>query len=261
MVGLGIGYSRGGNAWFENFSTIESSTGSATVTANSTAHTKGSWVQIIASNSEETSAVLLVVSGVSTAATDTATLVDIGVGSSGSETVIAENIAIGGNANVAQLIPLRVPSGSRIAARIQSKVSGGKTATVALRTHQVGNIGSVPFSVDVLGTSTVTSEGTPLTTSYTEVVASTSKDYRAICIVESLSTTTASNAAIDITVGVGVSGSEVEICKKIVGTNTSEQIISFAQALPVSGVYVPAGSRLAAKTSTSACDVTIIGVP
>lgn len=261
MVGLGLGYSRGEPAWFENFSTVESSTGSATVTANSTAHTKGSWAQIIASNSEETSVVLLQVTGVSTASTDTATLLDIGVGSSGSETVIAENIAVGGASNVSQVIPLRVPSGSRIAARIQSKVSGGKTATVALTTYRVGNPGSVPFSVDVLGTSTVTSEGTPLTTSYTEVVASTSKDYRAICIVESLTTTTASNFAITTSVGVGASGSEVEIYKKSSGTNTAEQIVSFSLNLAVSGVYVPAGSRLAAKTSTGVLDVTIIGVP
>ncbi len=91
------------------------------ITASSTANAKGSWIQLIASTSKKTVAILC-----GFAAPNANSLLDIGTGTAGSETVLVANIQSPSNNQNSPLllIALRVPSGTRIAARSQIGTSG-----------------------------------------------------------------------------------------------------------------------------------------
>ncbi len=98
-----------------------------TITASSTANTKGSWIQLIASTSKKTVAILC-----GFAAPNANSLLDVGTGAAGSEVVLLANINVPSNnaASPLLLIALRVPSGTRIAAR--SQISNGAAASLKL---------------------------------------------------------------------------------------------------------------------------------
>lgn len=239
-----------------------------TVTANSTAHTKGSWTQIIASTAEAATLLVVTVSGVASAGVNTATLLDIAVGGAGSESAIVSNIPIGGavgglGAGYTIPLPVAVASGARISARIQSVVTGGKTATVSIAAVKGGPI-TPPASLTVIGASTGTSAGTNAGTAWTEITASTAAAYRYLVIVPSLASDTVSSASTAIQLGSGAASSEVEFGSLVVTTTTSEQIHAstgypaWHQTAIKTGVA--AGTRLVVKRATAACDVALIGV-
>jgi hypothetical protein len=261
-------------SWFEEVSAkpVDASS-TVTVTANSSAHTKGAWSELVASTSANAS-YLIVSVDLSAAATDTASLIDIGTGASGSEAALIPNVAAGGAETATTRcpfafgVPIKIPSGTRLSARIQSVVTGGKTAAVRVITFDMGDYAHAPTSVDVLGTSTATSEGTPMTGAsgtYAEVVASTSNAYKAIVLVPSTSATSISNIAATFTLGVGASGSEVESGACIAHYTGNEEVGVTALCPPIMAASVPAGSRLAVKhdiaASSSFYDVTLIGIP
>lgn len=251
--------------WYTGITTLATSSGSVTVTADTAAHTKGAWTEIIASNAAETSALFIFPQNTYRDNTNTATLLDIGTGAAGSETVVAGDIAIGGlnstYVGVSCVAPIKLASGTRVAARIQSVVTGGKTATVDLRTLAWGDANTVPTSVDVLGTSTATSAGTSVSTSYTEVVASTAQQYEAIIVVPSLATTNATSVDINLSVATGTAGNETEIATLGVRPTGLEYLASDEMPSKITDVTIEAGTRLLVKTSTSTVWVTLIGVP
>jgi N-acetylmuramoyl-L-alanine amidase len=73
-------------SWFEDMSQVPiNDSGDITVTADTAAHTKGAWVELVASTSANASFLIVEVVGLFSAGTDTATLVDIGTGASGAE--------------------------------------------------------------------------------------------------------------------------------------------------------------------------------
>ena len=271
MVGIGLGFVKGGGAaaaepWYTNLTNVPTSSGSATVTADTLAHTKGAYTEIIASNGADTSCLLIHVSDVNALATDTSTLLDIAVGASGSESVVIPDLAVGGSpGGVVQnyiIVPIQISSGARLSARIQSVVTGGKTASVKLQTFAWGAASILPTSVDVLGTSTATSAGTNVTTSYTEIVASTSTAYKAIAVLPSFSSASgASNVGETLTVAVGASSSEVDIHQITYSESTSEYVTVGSNAILVTDVDIPAGSRISAKVSASDIWACVIGIP
>jgi hypothetical protein len=211
---------------------------------------------------------------VAVAATDTATLLDIGIGASGSETAIASNIAIGGANNYNIALPVNIPSGTRIAARIQG-VRSSQTLSINANTFTANISGSAaslfPSSVDVLGTDSSTSTGTAMSGAsgtWVEIIASTGDDYMGFAVIPSVSDTDTANLTdARFTLGVGASGSEVAIGEMSFAVNTSETVSarSIANALPFYGREVAAGSRLAIRHNISAnpskYDACIIAVP
>ncbi|NDD92541.1 hypothetical protein EBZ37_10695 [bacterium] len=116
--------------WFEATSpqVIDYVGSAVTVTANTAAHTKGSWSQLVASTSANSSLLFFEIINVATSGANTATLLDIATGASGSETAIVSNLAIGGAFGALIAFPYKLASGTRLSARIQSVVTGGKTA-------------------------------------------------------------------------------------------------------------------------------------
>lgn len=264
--------------WYEDGSPnfIDSSS-AVTLTADTAAHTKGSWSEVIASTSADVSFLWVRVSLVSAASTNTATLIDIGTGASGSEVACASNIAVGGASavNAATLqavifgIPVKIASGTRIAARIQSVVTGGKTGRVEIIAMDTGDYATTPTTVDVIGTDTTTSEGTSFSGAsgtWVEGIASTSQAYRAIGVVLSTHDTIISNINnLQFDVGVGASGSEVAFGSLRYNFNADERLGITAPFTFLFGRNIPAGSRLAVKhrfaSNPNRQGFTLIGIP
>lgn len=253
--------------------TVVQHSSTVTVTAHATAHTKGAWVEIIASTSGEATMLVLDVSGVGTPTTATATLIDLATGAGGSEVAFLSNLPVGSagggqGATIACFqvpLPISVPAGTRISARIQSVVTGGKTATVGVAAFSGG--AHVPgSSLAVLGASTGTSLGTSLDTAYTQIVASTAATYTYLIPVPSASSTSLSTQSDAMTLGVGAAASEVDRGAIMVQTNTSEgcgtPVGSAAWPLYAILPGAPAGSRLALKRGAGlgTLDGAIIGV-
>jgi hypothetical protein len=264
--------------WFENDAPLIINTqGGTTVTANSAAHTKGSWTQVIAATSADASLLTVLVGSVQITATNTATLLDLAMGASGSEVAFASNIAVGGASGAAGgsraaayfQIPLKIPSGTRLSARIQSVVTGGKTASVALYVQNAGDYSTAPTSVDVIGADTTTSQGTSFSGAsgtWVEATASTSQAYRAVVPVASLhEANVVASFLPTFTVGVGASGSEQEFGDVRYEFDTVERASLREPYNTLFGRNIPAGSRLAVKhtiaSSPSRCGFCLIGIP
>jgi len=257
-------------AWYEDGSPrILTRSANTTLTANSTAHTKGAFAQAIASTSANASLLGILVSGVATSATNTATLLDIATGASGSETVIIENIAIGASTGTYFEVPFKIASGTRISARIQSVVTGGKTAVINVFLMDAGDYATAPTSVDTIGAATAASKGVSFSGSsgtWVEAIASTSRAYRAVTLIPSSHSDDIGNFFnTPIEVGVGASGSEVGFGDLLHAYVSTEQSRSETPTKSLFGSNIPAGSRLAVKHSLTSnperYGFTLIGIP
>jgi hypothetical protein len=262
---------------FSNYEVLNLAGGdpATTVTASSTIHTKGAWTQLLASTSGDSNLLLTRAMGVNTAATETSMLLDIAVGASGSETPIMENLAVGGaatggpaSAGLVIPLPVYIPSGSRISARIQSLIASD-TCSVRFAVHRVGALQVLPTSVDVMGSDASTSRGTALSGasgSWVQITASTSQRYRAVYVVASTIGTDVANNLATLEVGFGASGSEVAVTKQRVqfGANESADSLPSIFNVPLP-CDIPAGSRLAVRHSVNPnperYGVCVIGVP
>jgi hypothetical protein len=247
-----------------------------TVTASATSHTKGAWAQLIASTSDESSLLFLRVDNVGVAATETSMLLDVAVGASGSEVAIASDIAIGGAslgsliaAGVILPLPVRIASGSRISARVQSLISSDN-CTIRFSILKFSARQMLPTAVDVLGADTATSRGTAFSGasgSWTQVTASTAQRYRAMWLVPSAIGTNMTDATTTLEIGFGAAGSEVSIGKQRVRYTVNETAFHESTAAPAYPIAcdIPAGSRVAVKhafpSNPDRYGVCVIGIP
>jgi hypothetical protein len=255
--------------WYEMSARKFITIASGTCTANTAAHTKGAYQQLIASTGADATWLQIEFSGFNTATVNTASLVDIAIGASGSEVVIASNIAVGGAAGVIVNVPLQVPAASRLSARIQSVVTGGKTGAVVIRVIDAGDYADTPTSVDVIGTSTADSQGTSFSGAsgtWVEGIASTAQAYRAVALVMSMhdnDIATISNSIAEI--GVGAAGNEVSFANHRWTAGVNEFIATATPFMDPHGRAIPAGSRLAVKHAITAnpskYGFCLIGIP
>lgn len=262
-------------SWFEDMSQKPvNDSGAVTVTANTSAHTKGSWTELIASTSANASYLLIEVSGVAAIGADTATLLDIATGGSGSEVVLIGDIAVGSAATAAGTqpsftfgVPIKVASGARLSARIQSVVTGGKTATVQISTFDMGDYSYAPTAVDVIGTSTATSVGTAMSGSsgtWVQITASTSNAYRAVVVVPSASAIALATIIPEFRLGTGASGAESEVGRMFAAYTNAETAGILARTSALITGSIPSGTRLSVRHTIAASpgnyDVTLIGI-
>jgi hypothetical protein len=257
----------------------EAALSGTSLTASASAHTKGSYSELLASASGDANLLAMMITGVNVSGEDTSTLMDIATGDAGSEIDRAPNIAIGGAGTASALqtagiylyLPIRIAAGQRVAARIQALRTAPQTANVRWSLLRVGALHMVPESVDVLGTSTATSGGTAMSGasgSYVQVVASTARDYRAVCIIpcQGVGATVVSNASVLYTMGVGEAGSEIDTGSVFFRSSSLETIGVFNVVPPMPiARYIPAGSRLSVKHEIASnpqnYGVCLIGVP
>ena len=264
-------------SWFEDTSQKPvSEAATVTITADNTAHTKGSWTELVSSTSGDATFIVVEVTAVQSGAADTATLLDIGTGASGSETALIPNVAVGGAASAgggvarfAFQVPIKIASGTRLSARIQSVVAGppAKTAAVSIWTFNMGDFAYAPTAVDVIGTSTATSAGTAMSGSsgtWVQITASTSNAYKAVVLVPSASAVAIGTINVKYTLGTGASGSEVEVGQTSANYTNSEAVSNFSRWGQLICGAIPSGTRLSVRHDIAAnpgfYDVTLIGI-
>jgi hypothetical protein len=261
--------------WFEASYTPVNSSAEVSLTANTSAHTKGSYSELIASTSANAGLLVLMVQDIASSATNTATLIDVATGASGSETDIISNLAVGGAfataspIGVAVSIPFQIPSGTRLSARIQSVVTGGKTATAQVFLFDVGgDYATAPTSVDVIGGNTANSQGISFSGAsgtWVQATASTSQAYRAVAIMPSTHSTNIATIGPQLELGVGAAGSEQVFGLSAASYSNSETVLASPPYLSLFGRNIPSGSRLAVKhniaSSPTNYGFTLIGIP
>jgi hypothetical protein len=256
-------------AWFEdNAFNIIDAPALTILTANTNAHTKGAWQEILASSSANASLLVLQFSAYSTNATNTATLIDIATGASGSETVILSNIAVGSAEPTTVDIPIKIASGTRLSARIQSVVTGGKTGRVQPVLVDVGDYATAPTSVDVIGGDPATSRGISFSGSsgtWVEAIASTTRNYRGVAAVFSAHDDTIAAIIGNMEIGIGSAGNEVSIGTIRMQYTTAEIARHILPFNSLFGYNIPSGSRLAVKHFITAnperYGFTLVGIP
>jgi hypothetical protein len=205
--------------------------------------------------------------------TNTATLLDIGTGASGSETAVASNIAVGNAAAATGVFgtffafPCKIPSGTRLSARIQSVVAS-KNSNVQLFTISAGDYATTPTTVDAIGADTANSKGTSMSGSsgtWTEIIASTTQAYRAVAFVASAHSNDTAQINVNFDIGTGSSGSETIIGSARNVYTSTEISATLAPATCLFGANLPAGTRLAVRHNIASnpdrYGVTLIGIP
>lgn len=236
-----------------------------TITAHASANTKGSYTEIISSTPHDAHWIMVTL-GV---ALREDFLVDIAIGGAGSEQIVIanfphSNVPGGGQATNTTLIPVFIPAGSRVSARCQA-TTGAAVVRIALHLLQMGALspGSAGF-VETYGANTGDSGGAQLDSggsantkgSYTEITSATSRPIRwlVLCIGNM------NNSARQDTVGyldiaIGAAGSEQVIVPNIpIGQDSGADMCWPAYvSFPID---IPAGSRIAARTSWNFTDAT-----
>lgn len=136
-----------------------------TLTADSTAHTKGGWTELISSTTYSSAWARISLVGLSD---DDSYLVDIGIGSAASETVKINNLMLHSGGRLVCTycygsFPLLIPEGTRISARVQSSVSSNTCqARITLFPTSFLNVNPAGQKILTLGATTADSGGTQI---------------------------------------------------------------------------------------------------
>src|SRR3990167_5188064 len=112
--------------------------------SGTTANTKGTWAVIDASTVQEAMGLTLHV--VTTTAAQL--LIDIAVGATSSEKIICPNLLHGVRNNIASQwpIPIYIPAGTQINARVQSAASASRIAYISLTLWEQGFLHTAPLA-------------------------------------------------------------------------------------------------------------------
>ena len=128
------------------------------------ANTKGSWVQIVASLPRAADGIHALLRPFDSINNERF-LVDIGLGASGSEVAVVLNLMVSGGierVNEYLWLPLHIPSGQRVSARLQSKHNTAGQSAIHTQWHFQSN-GWTPStfcgSADPFGADTTTTTG------------------------------------------------------------------------------------------------------
>lgn len=208
-----------------------------TITAGSAAHTKGAWIEVMASLPRDAYGIA-VCGGITGAnGANRAALMDIGIGSAGSENVIFPNLQVGcviAAQSRRPVIPLFLPRGSRVAVRVQSATASA-TGPVYIQFLYTPMFPYVPRKWVSYGTDTSASTGFRIPSTawgsgafgtWTSVAVTNTRHNCLIATVD-LNTTGISGYRVRLQYGVRPQGSSWTakvIHELIFTTNTSEQL-------------------------------------
>ncbi len=238
--------------------------GGTIITADSTSHVKGVWVELVASTGFDVTKMIVWGHGTSQTSTNTAMLVDIGIGTSTNEKVLIADIPCGHSSfaldNGLSVFPISIPAGTRISARNQAVIASD---TIAIG---LALFGSTPWDqqshfqvVDTMGTTSAASHGKLITgNSITEIIASTAEDYKALgWAADNADETSSDNAVFTMDILVGAGAAEKILVSDLSWrTSASERI---DEAYPPKGILpirlnIPSGSRLSVQRQPSDTD-------
>lgn len=235
------------------------------VVGHASAHTKSNWTTVVASTAVGYNGILVQCIMPASVANSSLCLFDIGIGAAASEVVICPNIYVYGPGGVANVfIPINIPAGTRIAARLQSTITSasswvnvtgirggfwGPQAGGGLIHSFGGNLATSGGTVLDAGAAANTFPALPMT----QLVAATTKDIVAIMPIVSYNpAATVADAGFQYEIGVGASSSEVAIlrqCFRVELEGTSGSNCGYPQFwFPCS---IPAGSRISARVRSS----------
>ena len=250
--------------WLPGLAAVDNSfqTAGTTVTAHATPHTKGSWVQLVASAPFDVTLLGVGVAGqTGSSSTNTSQLTDIGIGAT--EVVLIDNIPTGYNSLTFDFggagpawFPVEIPSGTKISARMQALITVD-TADIQLFMFGKSSWSSVPMfqSVDTIGALTASSHGTNISGGgIVEIIASTAEDYKAlgIGVDGGGSTSMGTDTLIELFVGAGAAEKTlIDNLQYFTGaTETMEKTVPPQGIIPME-MNIPSGTRLSAQTTAS----------
>jgi hypothetical protein len=252
---------------------VSSATSGTDLVANASPGGDGAWTELTSATPDEFHAIhLLSHYGGSTTGRG---IIDVAIGQSGSERTIIEGLPFAHmNSNIRSSawrisMPLYIPSGSRIAARVRRS----DTASLRNRLMMLGEtlpIRGIPpfrrcttYGLDVTNArgTQVSPGGTANTQgSITEIVASTTNPIRALHVIAMKrdGVATAGNNSTALQILIGAAGSEVELIPEHMAweIHSSCDVSScFGLGIGPFPVNVPAGSRLSARARCSGATV------
>lgn len=235
------------------------------VTASSSANTKGSYVQLSASTPYDASWIELQLFMVNGGFNAPNVVLDLAIGASGSEVIVASNILCGSMfandpGKISVVLPIKITAGSRLAARIQSD-NGSQVAGVLVTLFDSAFCDGASFNgVTDIGFNAGTSYGTviaPSSTantkgSWTQLIAATAADYFGLFGSFNTDHTATTNCNYLVDIGIGASGSEVVISPNHLVVGVSGDSQSAPQSMiPFRFMEIPAGTRIAARSQAS----------
>ena len=257
---------------------VSSKTGSGTdlpltITAHTDAHTKGSWTQLLSATTFEAHMLYAKWEKSFASTVDTSCLLDIGVDAAGGTayTVLVPNLLVGFSEDYTTkhqeiAIPVYVPTGSTVAARMQSIVTGGKTIGIAIALTG-GVPAGEPFSGHGLvvdyGTNTADSGAVVQTNAnqhvepaWKEIVAATTHPHSGLTWAVQGNGTTMSNGRFQVDIAIGAATSEVIIAENLYFESSSAE--RTACKWPPNVILaqpIPEGSRLATRMQASSNNI------
>lgn len=254
---------------------LTASSSGTTITAPATANTKtgAAWTTVIASTDTPGNGLLLTM--FNTVATIVNRLVDIGIGAAGAEQVLIPNLLFSNgiaDTPATVYIPLRIPVGVRISARMQASTASN-ALIIAGNVHAGVWYGPVPYSRVVnYGANLATSRGISIDAgatantkpaTWTTIGATTTEVAHGIIIGLGNQNNTLRNPATWlIDVGVGAAASEQALITNYIARGNVNEMVTpvFSPFLPC---RIPQGSRIAMRaqcTSTTSTDRTFDGM-
>jgi hypothetical protein len=240
------------------------------VTASSTANTKGSWTQVIASTPSDTSWITIMLGNNSVSSKSGA--IDIGIGATGSEVVVVQNLIIIESYEPCSIsLPLQIPTGAKVSIRAQA-AGGADIFSVTMILFDGSFVQSEGIAgVDAIGFNTATTLGMVCTpgnntySSYAQLILSTARDYAGIFALydfqnQNVTVSTQQGCFVDIAIGAG--GSEVNLVQSIplIYYGTHYAGIDPPCPLQFTPINIPVGTRLAFRAKAPAAQTQTFGL-
>ena len=243
-------------------------TSAGTSLTSGAANAYGSFAQLIASTASDTEWMAVNLHG-GTNASSFQCAIQIAVGASGSEKAIIHDLVLQCDSPtiLTVCLPISIPAGTRISAAAAAATASDGPFPINCQlfdgaftqTEGVAGVDSIGFvSASTQGT-TITGSGTTNTKgSYSQLIASTTRDYLGFFFAQdTLNATVIAASSYLFDIAIGASGSEVPIAPNVLGT----AVASLGLNLPItSGLYpipIPAGSRISARLQSVAASKTI----
>lgn len=249
-----------------------STSNTTTISSATTANTKGSYTQLIASTNSDATWMTVILDGAEAAGSGLNISVDIAVGASGSEKIIVDNLYYSLVNSITTYeatysFPCAIPKGTAISARCQDTLS-----------KQIINAEIILFDspyfmiegcggADSIGFNAGNTTGTPITANNTwiQLTSSTTRDYNALMVTYGLLAYAATGVNLgnsQFNIGVGSAGNE-----KILIPNIPylASIVQPTYTYSTYYTYIPKGTRLcasvnAAANATTGPDIILYGI-